>query len=354
MSQAVCILYLAISGHIIADCARIKQAKMSKMQPQADASDAKQADNLVDGKKSDNLVSQDSSLDAGGFPWCNRFSSMSRKEYHFDVEFDDKKCVQGACVAIKLVRDAQEPTLEVYGSKQWLVTRNPKTKELSWDRYSPGVERNDNVVIKLKEVTSIRFVQGDDTHPDELDIELPFADDHSTTTSKKDIFSVVGGLFYDEDIMEKGIDKFTNEDFSKTQKNASEPTNYVTGKNKGKWIGGAGGALTVGGFYTAATITGVAVQTQALVGAAVCGIIGGAVVGAVTGGVIGLGISLALVMGGYSSVKGYEISSAGRKIFEKIRCMTDSFHMCSENLYVPIIEGESTKDVKRRCFKAGR
>jgi len=345
VSQAVCILYLAISGQIIADCARIKQAKMSKLEPQAETSDA---------KKSDNLVSQESSLDAGGFPWCNKFSSTSRKVYHFDIEFDNKKCENGACVAVKLVRDYAEPILELYGSKQWLVSRDLETKELSWDRYSPGVEKDDDIVIKLKEVLSIRFQPGDDTHPDELDIDLPFANDHSTSTVKKDVFTVVGGLYYDEDVMEKGIDVFKGRDFAKWQKNASEPTNFVTGRNKGKWVGGAGGALTVGGFYTAATITGVAVQTQALVGAAVCGVIGGAVVGAVTGGVIGLGISLAMVMGGYSNVKGHEISSAGRKIFEKIRCMTDSFHMCSEYLYVPLIKDESTTDTKRRCFKAGR
>lgn len=271
-------------------------------------------------------------------PWCNWFSSMSTRSYHFDVAFDEDMCEKGKCTAIELVRDKDNPRLNLHGGKAWLVMPGEeKGDDLQWSLYSPGPEVDRTRVIELLEAETIKLLGADKENPDTLQITLaqPTEKDEVGLIKPKEIFELEGGIYYDEQLLTKGFEKLTREQFEAIQNEAVKPSWRVSGQSKGKWVGGVGGALTVGGMYTAATITGVAVQTQALVGAAVVGVIGGAVGGFLAGGFIGLAIGATAVMFGYGQTKsGYKVTSAGRKVFQKLRCMPE-FKRCPHNVVVP-------------------
>lgn len=272
-------------------------------------------------------------------PWCNPFSSLSTRSYHFDVTLDEDKCEQGHCVAIELVRHKDEPIMKLHSGKAWLVKPGQEKGDLQWSLFEPGKSINVEKVIHLTDVELIRLYDKTEKHPDKLEITLSEGKAENATAGNairnKDVFELEGGLYYDEDLISEGFDKLHAEDYEKIQNEAAKPTYRAEGARVGKWVGAAGGALTVGGFYTAATVTGVAVQTQALVGAALVGTIGGAVGGAIAGGFIGLGIALAAIMGGYGTTRnGHEIVSAGRKVYEKLRCIPE-FTECEYNILVP-------------------
>lgn len=275
----------------------------------------------------------------GGHPWCNPFSKQSRRWYHFDVEYSDQKCEDGACAAIQLVRDAESPVLNIYGGQQWRVNKDDNG-ELSWDLYSPGPERSDKIVMNLLDVVEITFMDAEKAkeegkgYPDTLEITLKSKTGNYSGHNKKEIFTIEGGLYYDEKILNRGFDEITSRQYKEWEENATQSTRSATGARKGKWVGGVGSALVVGGMYTAATVTGVAVQTQALIGAALVGIIGGTIVGALAGGIIGLGITVAIAIAGYKTVRGHTIKPASRKIFEKLRCLKE-MKVCSKNVLVP-------------------
>lgn len=273
-------------------------------------------------------------------PWCNPFSSLSTRSYHFDVdlrkrdsEAGEVQCEDGACMAIELIRHKTDPLLIIHSGQGWRVQKNDKG-EIEWNLFSPS-GKTGKKEIELTQVKVIRFFPQDDDLPDKLEIELgdeAFGDSHGT--KQRSIFDLEGGLYYDEKILEQGFEKVTSAEFEKMETNATEDSHHTKGKHYGKWVGGTGGCLVVGGMYTAATLTGVAIQTQALVGAALVGVIGGTIAGAVLGGVVGLVIAGSLVMMGSKTVKGFKVTAASRKIYEKLRCLKE-FKACESNVLVP-------------------
>lgn len=280
-------------------------------------------------------------------PWCNPFSSLETRSYHFDVELDESHCETGNCIAIELVRSTEKPILDMHGSKQWLVRPHASGKkdEFDWSLFAPAKASIDDRVIDLRQVDEIRLYDSyynkdkDETLPDKLEIVFPRTPG-STGVSTREVLDLDGGLYYNEEIMEAGFKqlgeaKMDNGDYKDIQMEAAKPGWVATGQSKGKWVGGFGAALSVGGMYTAATVTAVAVQTQALVGAALLGVIGGTAAGFALGGIVGGAIALTSIMIGTHRQRDVEITSASRKIYEKLRCMSDHFTECDTNLLVP-------------------
>lgn len=210
----------------------------------------------------------------------------------------------------------------------------------------PGeVAQQKEMVIDLYDVEVIRLFDALSSNSVKLadKLEITLACQKDTGCGKggvfheRDVFALEGGLYYDEFILAQGFKKMeeiTGDHFQQMLQNASQPTRTVTGQKKGQWIGGSGGALIVGGYYTAATLTGVAVETQALISAAVLGVVGGTIGGFLVGGVVGAAAGMYAASRGYATIKGYEITSAGRKIYEELRCMSE-FKECGFNILVP-------------------
>lgn len=309
LAQLVCLLYLTVSGPIIANAARLqpsaKQLKASKEKAESET--------------------------AHGHPWCNIISKQKTRSYHFDIEYNDPHCENGNCAAIELVRDKNQPTLNIWAGKQWKVLKS-KDGEITWDRYSPGPEVSEENHINLLDTEVVRFMDAASELPDTLEIIISSSGPGHNV--KQDVFKLEGGLYYNPKIISKGLEEVDAQEMREIEEDAAKPTYAATGRSKGKWIGGVGGALTVGGMYTAATIAGTAVQTQALIGAAVCGIVGGTMSGFMVGGIVGGAIGLGVAIAGYGTYKGYKIVPASRKIFEKLRCL-DEFKSCSKNVLVP-------------------
>jgi hypothetical protein len=282
-------------------------------------------------------------LKSTGWKWCSPFTTHKTKHYYFDVEYSDKQCEDGACAAIELVRHKERPVLNVFEHRQWTVKKGDDG-DLEFSLFYPGPDYSDRSIyphqdriIELTKVDVVRFYEaGKDKDgnvlPEKLEIIMPQTEvsgGYRTSVA----FEIEGGLWYNPEILEKGMEKVVS-NFTKMQEDASRPSYRVTGQNKGKWIGGIGGVLTTAGFYTAATLSGVAVQTQALIGASVVGLLGGAALGFALGGLLGVAITAVMVMAGYKIVRGMKIVSASHKIFEKLRCL-DEFEQCDKYTLVP-------------------
>lgn len=324
-TQTACFLYLIVSGHILVECRRVREV--------VDVEDRDSLEAALD-------VQDESESD---HPWCNPFSSQRSRSYHFEVEESENKCEDGRCMALQLVRDKTTPLIKIHQGRAWKVTQD-KESNIEWNLYQPneGMQGKD-LVISLYDVEVVKLMDADSKYPDKLEITLPCKAEYGCNEGvagsfrQKNVFELEGGLYYDEYILKAGftkMKKITGDHFQKMLDNATQPTDRVKGGRYGKWIGGTGGALTVGGFYTAATLAGTAVQTQALVGAAVLGIVGGTVGGFVVGGFIGSAIAIGVAMMGYQNVRGYKITSAGRKMFQKLRCLPE-FQTCRHNVLVP-------------------
>lgn len=322
LTKPLGLLYLVISGHVLIDCRRVATSTLLQ------AEDA-------NGEEVSHAQSQ-AEWDAE-HPWCNPFSSLPTRSYHFDVELSDKQCRDGNCMAIELVRHKSKPTLQIHVGQSWLIQKGSDGL-FQWDLYPPdGNEHkkmHDNT-IDLMDVHVVKFLPADKKRelPDALEIDFGVKGD-SPGKSTREVFVLEGGLYYDPDILNQGFEKLSHEDFKQMEDNATQESHYTKGRRVGRLVGATGSVLTVGGFYTAATLTGVAVQTQALVGAALLGVVGGAMGGAILGGVVGLGIAAGAFMMGSTRVYDFEITAASRKIFEKLRCIPD-FKSCDTNILVP-------------------
>jgi len=206
---------------------------------------------------------------------------------------------------------------------------------LQWDLFSPGPSSTPDMrEIDLLEVNVISFFAADLENPDKLEILISEGTEGHFGSHGRNVFDLEGGLYYNEKFLQKSYDDVTAVDLEKLQKSASESGMIGSGARNGAYLGEGLAVVSVGGMYTAATIMAVNVQTQALIGASLVGMVAGPIVGAVTGGLVGGAVSLAMIMGGYETVKGYTIQSASSKIFEKLRCM-EAFKSCGDHVLVP-------------------
>jgi len=329
----LCFLYLIISGHLLVDCRRVKTLSDDRQQ---------------DGKSAleSSLAQEDSNfeeLSVGeakvSHPWCNWFSSMKTRSYHFDVEVDDTHCEDGACMAIELIRHKDHPELHIHAGQSWLVTKDDDGEIVFTAKSVSTLQFQDQeTVMDLIDTKVIKFLPSNTDFPDKLVIHMN--DDHVGNASAhngqtaQNVFELAGGLFYSEELLAQGFTMLTHEKMQEMEDEASKQTHSAAGASIGKKVGFGGAVISVGGMYTAATITGVAVQTTSLIGASVVGVIGGTIAGAALGGLLGLGIAAALALGGSTQIKGYKPISASRKIFEKLRCI-DEFDHCDDNTLVP-------------------
>lgn len=246
-------------------------------------------------------------------------------------------------MAIELIRDTDNPVLNIFAGKAWLIKPGhgkDSDAGYEWSLYSPEDApenpRTEKSAIDLLKVEMVRLFDKTEKLPDKLEITLPCKSDAANYGGVKqvEIFELSGGLYYDPKILDQGFDKMDQGDFTEALDEATKPGWRVTGAQKGRWVGGVGSVLSVGGMYTAATIAGTAVQTQAVIGALTVGVVGGIAGGAILGGFVGLGIALVVWAAGSKKVSGHNVKSASRKIFEKLRCL-EEYKECDRNILVP-------------------
>lgn len=335
-TQSLCFLYLIVSGHLLVDCRRVKTLTDDRQQDgqsPLESSLAQQDANFEELTVGKATVSH---------PWCNWFSRQTTRSYHFDVEVSDQHCEDGACMAIELIRHKDHPELHIHAGQSWLVTKDDDG-EIQWTARSVSDKQyaDQETVMDLIKTEAIKFFPSNTDFPDKLEIHMEDVPDHLETnksahSGKKahQVFTLAGGLFYSEELLAMGFKELTHEKMQAMEDSAAEATHGQRGRDIGKKVGFGGAIISVGGMYTAATITGVAVQTQALIGASILGVVGGTIGGAVIGGLVGAAIAASIALAGSTQIKGYKVISGSRKIFEKLRCI-DEFTHCGDNVLVP-------------------
>lgn len=276
-------------------------------------------------------------------PWCSPLLGLQEMSYYFDVQHTDQKCQDGACSAIELVRDNKSPRMKIHSSKQWSVTRDEQGGDLVWQTYSPATDtrtelaKQEVVEIDLPNVEEIRFVKSRKAKGKQLPahrLEIKFKRNdvgkHNGVV-QYETFELEGGRWYDEKLISQAITQFDAEDFRQIQQNATNETLTTKGARIGRWVGGAGAILVQTRFYVAATLSGLHSQTQTLIGAVVTGAVAGSVAGGTLGGIAALGWFAA----GSRKIRGYEVITGSKKIFEILRCL-DEFKECEKRkLLVP-------------------
>lgn len=342
-TKAVSLLLILLSGHVIVRGRRVGTKKQVMQLNENEASHSKQG---------------------WGFPWSIHpvcfGSTLSTREYHFDVDFnldgdkdsEHQDCADGKCMAIRLVRDADDPKLEFHVGKEWLVNKNVEGDELEFELHTPSdnssVERptdpqEPTSIISLADVDMIKLTDHGDT-PDKLEIVI----DSGNT------FYMLGGLYYDEELLLLGLD-IINKDKEIEEKLkerlqelvvVKQPDNvtgfveteaHATALSKSEFIA----IGMVWGMYGAAAVTGVAVQSQALAGATMLAAVGGLpgllLMAAVLLDITPPGSPNAMLQTESTKTQATDsLPSAGRKIYEKLRCIPHFKECCNYNVLVPV------------------
>jgi len=263
--------------------------------------------------------------------WCNPLSWGKTKEYHFDVKSNGSSCEH---TALKLIRDVDDPVLEIYNGQAWTVQHTKGSGKLTWSLVQMNCSDAEPRLlapqrITLHHVYEVKFRDGV-TDSGLLDtIDIKWGDDEE--------LQIKGGVFYDEKILLRGFKKIADDEDDSISNAHKEGrvgarTDYIVvdaGK-LGNRVGAGVGTVAVGGLYLAMYVlgTGLFGITGASISADI--LVVGSVGGFVAGGVIGLGIgavaSLASATGFYSVVRDQRLS-ATQKIWSKLWCL-GGFQTC--------------------------
>lgn len=304
---------------------------------------------------------------ASKWSWCNPFASQATRTYRFFVDWSNategQVCKDGACAAIELVRDWTDPLLKIHYSQQWNVADDDG--EIEWSLGGVGLkestekEEGSTTTVKLLSVNQIHFNQAgvhngkEGEYPEELSIEL---EDGKT-------LAVEGGFWMNPSMVAAGMQAEKSGDSVLSKKlmaeaekvasnvvDAVNPFKVVSNVTTGALSGGLTGAkigfaVPAAIFFVALVLPAIASLSLPAVAASMVimaagGVLGSAslaVVGAVAGGVLyaaGNAVLRLFGLGYEDKTPGHEIIPAGRKIFEKLRCM-DAFQSCNDDTLVP-------------------